>query len=85
VNLLRTSKKIRSIILGDYLIILVAIIPPKLEFKLVSASSSRLDYISKTLVYTVDKAQLLIVIKNRVGETFLIKALSNLVELEAPF
>jgi len=46
----------RSIILGDYLTILVATIPPKLKFKLVSASSSRLDYISKTLVYTVDKA-----------------------------
>jgi len=56
VNLLRTSKKMRSIILGDYLTILVATIPPKLKFKLVDASSSRLDYISKTLVYTVDKA-----------------------------
>jgi len=56
VNSLRTSKKMRSIILGDYLTILVATIPPKLEFKLVSASSSRLDYIPKTLVYTVDKA-----------------------------
>jgi len=56
VNSLRTSKKIRSIILGDYLTILVAAIPPKLKFKLVSASSSRLDYIPKTLVYTVDKA-----------------------------
>jgi len=55
VNLLRASKKIRSIILGDYLTILVATTPPKLKFKLVSASSSRLDYILKTLVYTIDE------------------------------
>jgi len=55
VNLLRASKKIRSIILGDYLTILVATTLLKLEFKLVSASSSRLDYILKTLVYTIDE------------------------------